>query len=274
MPFPQPCCFSIYILNSHVAFMTALRRGAIHSIQSRYFSVVLLKPSQQARPMSPNRPTTTQPDDHAIYYLGRVGQRTQMTKAHETPHVPPILPLPSQLAGMRPQLPPLSNLSGSTRLPPSPVQYSPHVLLGQPQSSFATMSPHEQTLTPAAPASWPNPPQQIQPGQPVSSFPHPALYPQRASFQSKNPGTVYEALSPVEYSSGRPTSLFNEASYNQSPPYPSWPVSTFQSPTSSHRSSTTSSSGATSIEGSSRFTQYNQAIPQMVGSGPDFTNIM
>lgn len=76
------------------------------------------------------------------------------------------------------------------------------------------------------------------------SFPHPPLYPSKASFQSTNPGTVYEALSPVRYGTDEPppeASLFNEGAYSTT----TFPAghSSHQSPISSYRGSITSSSG-------------------------------
>ncbi|KAL9630846.1 MAG: hypothetical protein Q9164_006209 [Protoblastenia rupestris] len=215
--------------------------------------------------MSSRYPTSTEPEEHGIYYLGKVGQRTQITRAHEPPPPPPILPPPSILAGQRPQLPPLPNLQ-----PPAGPQYSQApsqftTLPERPHSSYIQPAPHSQSLPPLETgARWqpPPPPPQAR-GGPVSSFPRPALYPQKASFMSKNPGTVYEALSPVEYSThepgGRP-SYFDERTYSQST-YPPAPVSTFQSPTGSYHSSTTSSSGAASGRGSVQYPQYQ---PPMV----------
>ena len=220
--------------------------------------------------MSSNTPTSLEPDDHAIYLLGRVGQRTQMTRVESTPRPPPRLPLPSQMAEARPQLPPLANLPGASSLSASPGQYATAMQYSRPQSSYSPLSPFGQSPAPAGPTSWPNIAYQEQSGRPVT---HPALYPQRASFQSKNPGTVYEALSPIDYGSSGPSSLFNEASYSQ-PSYPSGPVSIFQSPTGSHRSSTTSSSGAGSSEGSARPSLYQPSIPETLAGPPGVLNTM
>ncbi|KAL9124023.1 MAG: hypothetical protein Q9217_006605 [Psora testacea] len=213
--------------------------------------------------MSSPEPHSVPPEEHGIYYLGKVGQRTQITRAHEPPVQPPILPPPSVLAGQRPQLPPLSDLQ-----PPAGPQYPQ----GQPQLAslperpyvpYNQQGPYPQPLPQPDPGVRWQPPAPQGHGGPVSSFPPPALYAQKASFQSKNPGTVYEALSTVEYSphetAARP-SVFDEAAYNQNP-YLSAPVSTYQSPTESYRSSTTSSSGAGSAQGTSQYPQVPPTMP-------------
>lgn len=75
----------------------------------------------------------------------------------------------------------------------------------------------------------------------ASSHPHPPLFPSKVSYQSANPGTLYEALSPVDYS-GPGGSLFSEGIYTANP-YPTAGQQPQQSPATSYKSSGTSSSG-------------------------------
>lgn len=198
--------------------------------------------------MSSDPRSTSQPEEHGIFYPGKVGQRTQMTRSHESPITPPVLPPPSQLMGLGRTLPPLPALTIASRA-------------GNPAGQAPLGRTFE--LPQASPRS-----QHALPG-PALSFPHPALYPQRASYQSRNPGTVYEALSPVEYGTGH--GLFNQATYPPNP-HSSGPVSTFANSSSSagasagarpqsRPSSTASSSGAGSMEGSARSSLY-QPSPQ------------
>ncbi|KAL9099375.1 MAG: hypothetical protein Q9163_005114, partial [Psora crenata] len=213
---------------------------------------------------------STEPEEPAIYYLEKVAQQTQKTRADEAPLHPPALPPPSILAGQRPRLPPLRDL----HLGASPQQ--PH---GQPQPGnlpernpvqYTQQTLYPQPLPPPdSGARWQPPPPPQGHGGPVSSFPPVALYPQKASFQSRNPGTVYEALSPVQYSTqgtGGPPSILGEAAYNHQNPYQAMPMSTFQSAAESYRSSTTSSSRPESAQGS---VQYPQPPPAMGPAGAE-----
>lgn len=191
--------------------------------------------------MSTDPRASSQSEEQGVLFASNTGQQSQMKRTQEGPDAPPLLPPPSQIMGPGRILPPLPTLTTGTRSPGTPGQIPVGRMFQGAQS-----------------------PPQSQQGfsAPVPTFPHPALYPQRASYQSKNPGTVYEALSPVEYGHG----LFNQAGYPPNP-HPPGPVSTFTNPTAggagpqSRPSSTASSSGAGSIEGSARSSLY-QPSPQ------------
>ena len=186
-----------------------------------------------------------------------------MTRAQNLPQQPPSLPLPSHLLGERRQLPPLPSLQPLTSQ--YQAQQHPAFLPERPYTAHGQHPPLAQSPAAQSASGWQPPTQHSHTG-PVSSFTHPALFPRKASYQSKNPGTVYEALSPVEYSTH--DSLFSEASYHQSP-YQAAPVSSYytQSPASSYQSSTTSSSGAQSGRGSSRNPQFAPGVsPSTIGS--------
>ena len=207
--------------------------------------------------MSSHIPSSAEPEEHPIYYLGRVGQRAQMTRA-STSSRPPVLPPPARMLDARPQLPPISRLPELQNIPTSPAHYVAANSLPFPGT------PHSATpllgyATAPIPQSWPTSTQQPQ-SRPSSSYGnHPALYPQRASFQSKNPGTVYEALSPVEYGFRGAASLFNEASYTTSALH-TGPVSTFESQVNSQTSSIASPNVLTSHDNSSRQPQYQPSL--------------
>ena len=189
-------------------------------------------------------PGSAQSDPRNIYYPTRLasgyGMMAETQRPQSTAHTLP--PPPSVQAGSR-QLPPPSHLE------PSFVPQSPQV---RPQYSdlptrhypvYERQSPHGQPPTQDFRQAWPA---SAPPGLAghVSSFAHPPLYPSKASYQSTNPGTVYEALSPVRYGTDEPppeASLFNEGAYSTN----TFPAghSSHQSPASSYRSSVTSSSG-------------------------------
>ena len=199
-----------------------------------------------------------------------------MTRASNPPQQPPSLPPPSHILGERRQLPPLPSIQP---LPSQYPQVQHHSIFLPERPSTAYGQPPPLTQSPAAQSAsgWQPPAHQSQAG-PVSSFTHPALFPQKASFQSRNPGTVYEALSPVEYSTheqGGLSSLFTEASYHQSP-YQTAPLSVYhtQSPASSHQSSNTSSSGAQSGRDSALNPQFAPAAPPPKSSSPKVLNEM
>ena len=191
------------------------------------------------------KPSSSEPERYAGYRPPTVGQRTPLTRPQD-PRIPPTTLPTSPLPGQpRLQLPPLSNLQLPPRTIYPPTSLPPSSLPGGPQSTFAQPSPLVMQTQPEMQQGW-QAPLETRTAGPVSSFPHPQLFAQRSSFQSRNPGTVYEALSPVEpHETGGPSSLFNEAGYRQTA-YPSAPVSSFQSPTGSHHSSTTTSSGVAS----------------------------
>ncbi|KAG8531446.1 uncharacterized protein KY384_003075 [Bacidia gigantensis] len=189
-----------------------------------------------------------------------------MTKAHSTARPLPVLP-PPHLVGARPYLPPLESLHPSPQPQFFPGAFPPGSLPERSHAAYVSPPPFTPSLAqgvaPPPPQTYPvypGPVSSFPPvGQsgPVTSFSHPALYPQKASFQSKNPGTVYEALSPVEYSQqspydlGTPQSVFRETSYPQNPYQPA-PVRPLQSSTGSHQSSEAPSSSGHASLGSTR----------------------
>lgn len=153
-----------------------------------------------------------------------------------------------------------ATMSGNShpRLPP-PSQLEPSFVLQSPrvrpqysdvqqrapyppyprQSSYEHASSQDYRAITQAPATSGRSP--YNPG-----FPHPPLYPQKVSYQSTNPGTLYEALSPIDYTNHGPPpepSLFSEGGYTTASPYPMAGPQHHQSPTSSYHSSATSSSG-------------------------------
>ncbi|KAK3176997.1 hypothetical protein OEA41_008323 [Lepraria neglecta] len=197
--------------------------------------------------MSSRPPTTTQHNEGSIYFPTRVGQRYGMTAETQLPpSAPHTLPPPLTLAA-RPHLPPPAHLE------PSFVPQSPQVR--PPYSDFPTRhqyapAPHfrqpayeqalSQDFSPSTQASAPS-------ERPTYStgYPHPPLYPQKVSYQSANPGTLYEAISPVEYGAHDTppgASLFNEGGYSTNP-YSTGLQQPHPSPAGSYHSSATSSSG-------------------------------
>lgn len=197
--------------------------------------------------MSSRPPTTTQQNDGSIYYPTRVGQRYgMMAETENPPSAPHTLPPPSTLAA-RPHLPLPAHLE------PSFVPQSPQVR--PPYSDFPTRhqyasTPHfrqpayDQTLSQEfrtiTQASVP-----LERPSYSTGYPHPPLYPQKVSYQSANPGTLYEAISPVEYGSHDTppgASVFSEGGYPTNP-YPTAVQQPHPSPAGSYHSSATSSSG-------------------------------
>ncbi|KAL6716905.1 hypothetical protein ACLMJK_004817 [Lecanora helva] len=198
--------------------------------------------------MSGRVPTTTQQDHEAnVFYPTRLGTRYGMMP--ETQMAPPVshyLPPP---AIPRPHLPPPSHLE------PSFAPRSPHV---RPRYSDLparnAYSPYLRHQGYSNPIS-----QEFRPAVQATTMPenpcyglntHPPLYPQRVSYQSTNPGTLYEALSPIDYATHGPPpepSMFNEGGYTATP-YPTAGLKQFRpSPASSYHSSAgTSSSGLAS----------------------------
>ncbi|CAF9943409.1 MAG: hypothetical protein ALECFALPRED_000302 [Alectoria fallacina] len=188
--------------------------------------------------------SSVQSDPRNIYYPTRLasgyGMMAEIQRSQSAAHTLP--PPPTMQAASR-HLPPPSHLE------PSFVPQSPQV---RPQYSdlptrnypvYDRPSPHAQPPAQDFRQPW-------QTSVPLGlsghapSFPHPPLYPSKASFQSTNPGTVYEALSPVRYGMDEPppeASLFNEGAYSTT----TFPAghSSHQSPISSYRGSITSSSG-------------------------------
>ncbi len=199
--------------------------------------------------MSSRPPTTTQENEANIFYPTRLGPRYGMMTEGPIAPAPPHPYTPP--ATSRPQLPPPSHLE------PSFVPQSPQV---RPQYSDLPT----RAVYPAYPrqVGYENAPPQdyrpiTQPTAPLErsnygSSSHPPLYPQRVSYQSTNPGTLYEALSPVDYATHGPPpepSMFNEGGYTTTTPYPMAALQQLhQSPTSSYQSSATSSSGLTSAQ--------------------------
>ena len=197
--------------------------------------------------MSLRPPTTTQHNEGSIRYPTRVGQRYHMTAETQLlPSAPHTLPPPSTLAA-RPHLPPPAHLEPSF-VPQSPQvrppysdfptrhQYTPALHFRQPAYEQAL----SQDFSPSTQASAP-------PDQPSYStgYPHPPLYPQKTSYQPSNPGTLSEAIWPVEYGAhDTPTgaSLFNEGGCSTNP-YPTAVQQPHPSPAGSYHSSATSSSG-------------------------------
>lgn len=151
------------------------------------------------------------------------------------------LPPPSTLAS-RPYLPPPSHLE-PTFVPQSPqvrLQYSDPST--RQYTGFARHSAYEnaqyQDFKPTT--------QPIDRSSYASGHPHPPLFPSKVSYQSANPGTLYEALSPVDYGShdsGAGGSLFSEGIYTANPFPTAGQQQPQQSPATSYKSSGTSSSG-------------------------------
>ena len=183
------------------------------------------------------------------------------------PSAPHTLPPPSTLAA-RPNLPPPAHLE-PTFVPQSPQvrpQYSDFPSARHQYAPMLRPSAYEQPLprnfvhTTQAPATVDRPSHS-------AGFTHPPLYPQKVSYQSANPGTLYEAISPVEYSHNTPpgASLFSEGVYNSNP-YPTVAPQSHQSPAGSYHSSATSSSGlATGPMQFGKSTQPAEAQPQSQG---------
>lgn len=198
--------------------------------------------------MSSKPPTTTADNATSSYYSAQVRSRygmipgAQLSSGHH--HFPPP-------AMSRPHLPPPSHLE------PSFIPQSPQV---RPQYSDlptrAAYPPYPRQHAYDSASS-----QDYRPGMQSSALPerssysassHPPLYPQRVSYQSANPGTLYEALSPTDYATHGPPpepSMFNEGGYMTNSPYPmaGFPQM-HQSPASSYHSSATSSSGLASAQ--------------------------
>ena len=198
--------------------------------------------------MSSRPPTTSQDNDTGLYYPTRVGLRYgMMAETQVLPSAPHTLPPPAM---SRPRLPPPSHLEPSF-VPQSPQTRPEYSDL----STRATYPP-----LPRQPVYGHPLPQDSRPFMPSTgperlnygSSSHPALFPQRVSYSSTNPGTIYEASSPVDYPShGAPpeTSMFNEGSYTTPTPYPLAGLQQLhQSPASSYHSSGTSSSGLASAQ--------------------------
>ena len=206
---------------------------------------------------SGNSRSTQSGPGNIFYYSSRPESRYGMTSAPQFPlsgsHT---LPPPSTLAS-RPYLPPPSHLE------PTFVPQSPQ---GRPQysdpstrqlSGAGRPSPYDNTLYNGYRVTAPS----SERSSCASSHPHPPLFPSKVSYQSTNPGTLYEALSPVEYGThytGLGGSLFSEGMYSASP-YPIAPQQQpQQSPATSYKSSGTSSSGYGS--GPMQWPQTTQAL--------------
>lgn len=206
--------------------------------------------------MSYATPSFNQPEEQPIYLLGRIGQRTQMTRAPMT-NYPPVLPPPSLLHS-RPQLPPISTLTSMEPASLPPVQVSGTTSPPSLRTLSPQFPPSGQAMVARGPPAWSPPfpqPQQRPPPSPLRAN-QPALYPIRASFQSKNPGTVYEVMSPKEYYDRQAGSTYSETCY-PTRPLGSGPTSTYASPRSS-RSSTVGSPNAMSPSGNSLHSLVNQ----------------
>ena len=200
--------------------------------------------------MSSRYPTSTQENGGNIYYPTRLGPRYGMIPEGQMAPTPPqSLPPPARTHHHQ-TLP--------SHLEPSFVPQSPQV---RPQYSdlparapfappYPRPSPYETTASQGyRPAIQPT---SLPERSAYSSSSHPPLYPQRVSFQSTNPGTLYEALSPIDYATHGPPqepSMFNEAGYSTATPYPIASLQQLhQSPASSYHSSATSSSGLASAQ--------------------------
>ena len=199
--------------------------------------------------MSSRPPTTLQENEANIFYPTRVGPRYgMMAEAPMAPTAPQSLP-PSAMP--RPRLPPPSHLEPSF-VPQSPqgrprysdlptrAAYSPYSRQqGYDNCSSQDYRHFVQGTTLPERSSY-------------GSSTHPPLYPQRVSYQSTNPGTLYEALSPINYATHGPPpepSMFNEGGYMTATPYPVAGLQQLhQSPSSSYHSSATSSSGLASAQ--------------------------
>lgn len=193
--------------------------------------------------MSSKPPGTAQSDEANVYCPTRVGPRygmiepPQMPHDHRSttmsgisrPHLPPPTHLEPSFAPQSPQVrPPYSDLP--TRAPYPPYYRQQQYEHGSNQSyravAHATSNPEQPPYN--------------------HGYPHPPLYPQKVSYQSTNPGTLYEALSPVDYANHGPPPeppLFSQGGYTASSPYHGAGLPHHQSPTNSYNSSATSSSG-------------------------------
>ena len=158
---------------------------------------------------------------------------------------PSTYPQPPAKPGSRPHLPPPSQLE------PSFIPQSPQV---RPQYSDLPTRPYNYPNA-RQPASDYTPSQDYRtnigtsasPGRSMqgSSYSHPPLFPQKVSYQSTNPGTLYEALSPIDYMHGSSSEYptYNDGGYAMASHYPVSTLQQHQSPASSYHSSATSSSG-------------------------------
>ena len=158
---------------------------------------------------------------------------------------PITYPQPSTRPGPRPHLPPPSQLEPSF-VPQSPQVRPPYSDLPtrpnhypnarQPTSEYTPSQDYRTNSGPSA-----------SPGRSIqgSTYSHPPLFPQKVSYQSTNPGTLYEALSPIDYMHGSSSEYpaYNDGGYAMANPYPVSNLQQHQSPASSYHSSATSSSG-------------------------------
>ena len=198
--------------------------------------------------MSAKPPTTTQDDEVGIFYPTRLGPRyglmpeTQMgptasqflpPPAMSRPHLPPPSHLEPSFAPQSPQVRPrYSDIPTRNAYPPYSRQQGYNNASSQDYRPITQATAHPE-------------------GSSYGLSTHPPLYPQRVSYQSTNPGTLYEALSPIDYATHGPPpepSMFNEGGYTATP-YPMTGLQQFhQSPASSYHSSATSSSGLASAQ--------------------------
>ena len=198
--------------------------------------------------MSSRPPTTTQNNEGSVYFPTRVGPRYGvMAETQFPPAAPHSLPPPLTITS-RPHLPPPAHLEPSfvpqspqvrppySDLPTARHQYAPAPQFRQPlyeQSLSHDFRPNTQATAPLERSPY------------SAGYSHPPLYPQKVSYQSANPGTLYEAISPVEYGThDNPpgASLFHEGGYSTNP-YPTAVQQPHPSPAGSYHSSATSSSG-------------------------------
>jgi len=196
--------------------------------------------------MSSRLPNTSQSSEGNSYYPTRQGPRYGMMAETQLPYSGHhTLPPPSTLAS-RPYLPPPSHLE------PSFVPQSPQVRLqySDPSTRQYPGSTSRQPAYETAPYQDPRATMQTlasldRPSY-VSGHPHPSLFPSKVSYQSANPGTLYEALSPVDYSmhdTPPGASMFSEGIYSANQYPTAGQQQPQQSPATSYKSSGTSSSG-------------------------------
>ena len=193
-----------------------------------------------------SRPTaTSEAYEASLFQPVRTGSECDMMTDHRRTTFPSSLPPRATIPGSRPHLPPPSQLEPSF-IPQSPQVRPQYSDLSTRPLNYANIrqstydyAPSQDLRTNIGTSTFP------QRSTQESGYPHPPLYPQKVSYQSSNPGTLYEAQSPIEYMHGSSCepSLFNEGGYTVANPYPASSLQQHRSPTSSYHSSATSSSG-------------------------------
>lgn len=217
--------------------------------------------------MSPRNPKSTQINQENIHYPSRNGPRYDMTAETQLPSSGPYtLPPPFTLAS-RPYLPPPSHMEPSF-MPQSPQVRPQYSDPSTPQYAGYSRQPVYEHAPYQDFRATSRPSPSLERSSYASGHPHPPLFPSKVSYQSANPGTLYEALSPVDYTthdSGPGGSPFSEGIYNANPYPTAGQHQPQQSPATSYKSSGTSSSGYGS--GPMQFPQAVQGLDVLAKSG-------